>query len=294
VGGATATTAQLRLLAGFDPSIRPLGLQFRPLRLTAADQIPARMRITNSERRPDSPDGPILTLAYLPAGTYRVASGSLLAADGTAEVMLGPALAPTERWRFDPSRRDADYRLELAVGVEGIVVNGDPRATQTIRRMALQPIAIVPPERLLSAEPAVRAVRLGKCVLYGFEQDKSTLEGDGAWMFGEVDAPLAVAVDAPATSARLVVRNVPVDNHVKLWAAGWKAEFALGPGEERVVEVPVAVDPATGIRGVLLHVHADRGFRPADVDPASQEQRYLGVWVTTARPELQNLATPMM
>ena len=49
--------------------------------------------------------------------------------------------------------------------------------------------------------------------------------------------------------------------------------MTLSPGEERLVDVPVASD------AVPLDVTAERGFRPTDVDPRTTDDRYLGVWL---------------
>ena len=49
----------------------------------------------------------------------------------------------------------------------------------------------------------------------------------------------------------------------------------MTPGEERVVAVPV--DPVRG--SALMRIGTDAGFRPAEQDPASRDQRFLGLWV---------------
>jgi hypothetical protein len=49
----------------------------------------------------------------------------------------------------------------------------------------------------------------------------------------------------------------------------------LKPGEERFV----GVQPDDRGRVMRLKVTATNGFRPADVDPKSEDVRFLGVWI---------------
>ena len=49
----------------------------------------------------------------------------------------------------------------------------------------------------------------------------------------------------------------------------------MAPGEEQRVQVPV--DAGQGAS--LLRIEASSGFRPSEREPASRDQRFLGVWV---------------
>jgi hypothetical protein len=51
----------------------------------------------------------------------------------------------------------------------------------------------------------------------------------------------------------------------------------LKAGEERLVKVP-SIERA---RTTPLKVEAANGFRPAEVDPGSEDRRLLGVWIET-------------
>jgi hypothetical protein len=73
------------------------------------------------------------------------------------------------------------------------------------------------------------------------------------------------------------MRNGPVENSVTLESDGWRQTLVLEPGAERIVQVPT-----DGRRRVVpLNVSATKGFRPADVDPKSEDVRRLGVWIET-------------
>ena len=56
----------------------------------------------------------------------------------------------------------------------------------------------------------------------------------------------------------------------------WHETLILRPGEERRCDIPVGDGP-----GTPLTVHSAQGFRPADLDPKSQDDRVLGVWIAT-------------
>jgi hypothetical protein len=89
---------------------------------------------------------------------------------------------------------------------------------------------------------------------------------------GGKTANFIIAPD-PSAPLRVFLRNGATPNHVVLSSRGWRADLALSPGEERLVEVPIASD------AVPLDVTADNGFRPSDVDPSTSDDRYLGVWL---------------
>ena len=71
------------------------------------------------------------------------------------------------------------------------------------------------------------------------------------------------------------MRNAPIGNRVVLTSGAWREELALAPNEERYVELPLL--PGRG--AALLTVASAAGFRPSEVDPASRDVRFLGVWI---------------
>jgi hypothetical protein len=102
------------------------------------------------------------------------------------------------------------------------------------------------------------------------------MEPPGTWVAGESSAEFAVAPD-PQSPIQLFLRNGPVANTVSLESAGWHETFTFAPGAEQLVQIPV--DHVH--RPVPLTVAASHGFRPADLDPASDDVRFLGVWIET-------------
>jgi hypothetical protein len=119
------------------------------------------------------------------------------------------------------------------------------------------------------------SARYGPATLFLLE-GTAWLEAAGAWIGGGRSARfLVTSGDVPAF--HMLVRNGPVANEVTIASAAWREQLVLGPGEERVLPVPV---DARG-RGVLLDVTSTGGFRPSDVDPKSDDVRFLGAWIDT-------------
>ena len=102
------------------------------------------------------------------------------------------------------------------------------------------------------------------------------MEPTGAWIAGASNAEFAIAPD-PESPFQLFVRNGPVANKVTLESAAWREILMLEPGDERFVQIPT--DHRR--RVTPLKVAATNGFRPADVDPKSEDVRFLGVWIET-------------
>ena len=69
-----------------------------------------------------------------------------------------------------------------------------------------------------------------------------------------------------------------VANHVTLAAPGWERTIDLVPGAAQQVELPRM---PTGV--IPLTIRTARGFSPAEIDPTSQDKRFLGVWVEMTR-----------
>lgn len=274
VGGATPSTSGLALLRSCDPAGHPLGVQFRPLRRVAAAQMPDRISLGVSERRPPAPDGPLMMLVDVPAGVYRLSPGAAMAAQGTVEVFIGRSTAPIERWTFDPAARGRSYDLRLPTGVNSVTFTADALARRSAPRFAIDPASVVPARERPTSARAARAARYGELTAFSFDA-QAYLEPPGIWVEGGAAVPLAFTGDPASPAIRLLLRNAPVANRVVLTHSGRSDVLTMGPGEERVVELPAA--PPS--RGVFVVVRTDKGYRPADVDPASQDRRYLGVWI---------------
>ncbi len=272
----TATTAQLELLRAYDPTRRPVGVGLRPLASGPAADFVSRLRITNSARRPASPNGPLLALPDLPAGRYEADPGSVAAARGEVHAIIGRSGRPLERWLFEPGEQPPQQVLDLPVAAAALTVAGDERARATIPNLALRPVSVVPPADRLTGERARRAERYGALAVFSFD-DYAYLEEPGLWVRGGTPVSLVLAGQQAAGTATLLLRNGPVPNVVRLQAGAWSSAIALAPREERLVEVPLISGLA------LLEVRTETGFRPSQTEPGSKDARYLGIWIEAGK-----------
>ena len=105
--------------------------------------------------------------------------------------------------------------------------------------------------------------------------DRSFPEPQAFWVGGARDAAVVLQPDTAAATVTLLLRNAPVDNRIVLRAGAWTRILEMAPGEEQQVQVPVEA----GQGASLLRIEAGSGFRPSEREPASRDQRFLGVWV---------------
>jgi hypothetical protein len=276
VSGATPSTSKLLVLRAFDPVALPMAWQTSPFKEIEPRTVPARLLLSGGDRRPEAPDGPLLQLFDVPAGIYRVPRGTTLAAQGVIDIWIGRGRAPIGRWTFDPAARGDEFEIRLPVPVNAVTLVGDGRIRSTMPHPSLQPASVVP--GTASEKRAARAERYGDIVVYGFD-DHAYLESNGVWLDGGVAVPLAITGAAGEPTVPVLFRNGPVANRITLRSGQRTEHFDFKPGEERVLRLDV--DLMRG--GAVVDVTADRGFRPADVDPTSRDQRYLGIWLQSAK-----------
>ncbi len=84
-----------------------------------------------------------------------------------------------------------------------------------------------------------------------------------------------MVVTAGATALRLVLHVGPTGGRVALKVGGRALDVDLQPNETRELSFPLA----PGTKRVPVSAKAARSFRPADVDPGSDDRRLLGCQV---------------
>ena len=276
VSGRTAVPSQLQLLGAVARNPRAVALQLDPPARIAATGLPARLRLEvrrSPTRRPGARDTPpLFALPQLPAGRYRL---TVAGDDARGWLMVGIARDPRDPFALRTVQvSGGPIDLLFPVDVRGLFIRGDEDAWRTVGTLAIEPVSVTRPGDRLSADIARRAARYGDSLVY-FLDDRSFPEPEAFWVGGGRDTTILLQPDHAKSSARLLVRNAPVDNRVTLSVGGWRRELRLAPGEEQGLEIPL--DAARG--GALVHVESASGFRPAEQDPASRDQRFLGVWI---------------
>jgi hypothetical protein len=266
----TATRAQLDLLRGLNPRMRPLGLQVFPPRLLAADDVPRRLAVGTS-RLDAPPPATLLELTEVPAGRYFVRVTARAYARGELIVGIGYASVPAARWRLGTGSTSI-FPITLPIATSILDVRGDDDAVRSVEQVRLVPAADMTVSPI--AGRARDAARYGSTVVYATD-NRVSLEADGFWVLGERQPDVVVANDEPMASVALEIHNGPVANRVRLRTSNWSTEHAFAPGEAWSVRVPMAERGAASV----VNVYVEHGFRPAQVDAGSTDNRLLGCWI---------------
>ena len=274
--GRTSSPSQLQLLETVSSAPHALAIQLSPWSRVPVSDVPSRLRIELSRaasRRPGGRDvPPLFALPPLPAGRYRL---TVVADDPRGWVMVGIARDPRDPFALATVQLPAaPMDLRFPVSLRSLVVRGDEDAWRSVRGLVIEPVAVARRGERLTADLARRAVRYGASTVF-FLDDRSFPEPQAFWVGGSRDSSIVLQPDAAVPSVTLFLRNAPVENRVTLQAGSWRRELLMTPGQEQAVEVPI--DRTTGAAAVRMETSS--GFRPADHDPASRDQRFLGVWV---------------
>lgn len=269
-----AATAQLDVLRRFDSAATPWAVELPALRAAPADTALTWLRVGNPTRRPTKSDSPLLAWAGAPAGVYRLAPESVMAASGTLTVSVGRSPVPVETWTLDPSSRLVPRTLRLPCLADALVIQGDEAAVRSIRRLALEPTANWSSRPCPVDGVIDRGARYKTTTVFTFDR-RTHLEPGGWWIEGATTSTLVLLPDGRPSSVRLVVKNGAVANAVALESGRWMANLTLAAHEDRLVEIPYGAAQL----GLPLTVRVATGFRPADTDPSSQDSRFLGCWL---------------
>ena len=310
--GTTPITAQLNLLRWLDREATPVAVDYGSLRVGTPGDVLGRMRLAARERPGRGGADELLALPWIPAGIYRVRTDAAM--PRTVSLSAGAAPSALGRYLAVPERSTAPQShvaqspppptlFELPVPVLSPVLASVPsvpapeaaadgatdqaaeaaasegRAVEPgpgRERVWLDPVSPVDADESPTSELARQVRRYGAATVYLIGEG-GYLEPAGFWIAPGVETAIVIRPDARGSTSALFVRNAPVANRLSIItgvAGGWRRDLDLAPGEERMVEVPR--DPSRS--AMLLRLRAARGFRPAHVEPASQDFRNLGCW----------------
>jgi hypothetical protein len=252
-------------------AVRGTVLRLPALRREPAAEAFSGVPVPSAVRRDAGPPGGLLFVGRdLPAGQYRVLAHGPAALSGTIEATVGLRVAPFLRTVLHDTPPGATpMLLDLPAGAQVLTISGDGPVAGDVREVALQVQAFSPAP---PAAVARRVMRYGDALVW-FLDEGALAEPEGWWVRGGASA--AVVIDRTSVNAPhgVLVRNGGAKNHITLTAGGWTVTLDLAPGEER------HVDPPRLLGRTPLRVASDAGFRPSDVDPASRDERFLGVWL---------------
>lgn len=273
--------SRLASLDGFDARVRPAAVIFDPLRkVNAAAVLPELFLGVKPQQRTDPQ--PIRVIHNgrfsLPAGTYGIDVTFNDQVPGRPTPFslqvgrVGPAL---RSWTLEPKAGETWHTsLWLAVDAGFVGFRGPAEMERAISAISIIPTAVVD----VGARPHVSEVLSAATyagVMFYFHNEQMYPEPNGFWTIGQRSAEFTVAVP-PGRTAPVVLRIHcgAQANHATINTFGWQRDYALVPGQAVEVELPVV---AGGVSP--LTIATDNGFSPRQIDPASNDKRFLGIWV---------------
>jgi hypothetical protein len=164
--------------------------------------------------------------------------------------------------------------LRLPVDSNFVALRGSVEMERAIERITITPTAVVDAGARPHVPVVLAAAQYPGATMF-FHNETKYPEPKGFWTMGGRSAEVTIAMPpGQTTPVTLRIHGGAQPNTATLTTFGWEREIPLVPGKDEIVELPV---PSNGV--IPLTISAARGFYPRDVDPASTDPRFLGIWV---------------
>jgi hypothetical protein len=273
VSVATPYVAGPVVLRRDNPKGNQIAVAYRPFhRLEPAD-LPDRIVLARTLSA--IPRAASASTVHLPAGMYDVTGTTAGVSTGRLRLRIDRVSPPIADWDVASLGTDWKKQVSLPVAVAALEIDADAAARRAVRDASIRAASLVEPPYGLADREAKSGARYGHVVVFLLSGD-AWMEPAGIWIAGGSNAEFAIAPDRQSP-IHLSLRNGSAHNNVTLESATWRERLRLGPDEARMVQIPTdGRSQATPLRVAATH-----GFRPVDVDPKSEDERFLGVWIET-------------
>ena len=278
--------ARLAALDGFDARARPASVLYDPLRKGAAvDALPRLVLGVKPGQRSDPQPVRVIHNGRfsLPAGTYDIAvhfNNRPPDQPVPLSLQIGRNGPPLQTWMLQPQAGQPWHTtLWLAADASFVGLRGPAELERAIDAITITPAAVVD-AGARPLVPVVLAAANYQGAMFYFHNEQLYPEPQGFWTIGGQSSQVTVATP-PGHTAPVILRIHPgaKANVVFIGTFGWGRSYSLVPGEAAEVELPQF---PSGV--VPLTITAETGFYPRDIDPASTDRRFLGVWVEVKKP----------
>jgi hypothetical protein len=277
--------SRLNALDGFDARARPASIVYNPLsRGAAVDALPQLVLGVKPRQRSDPQPVRVIHNGRfsLPAGTYQIAVHFNDAVPGREQplsLQIGRNGPPLQTWTFAPQPGQRwETTLWLPVDANFVGLRGPVDMERAVDSITITPKAVVDAgDRPLL--PLVLAAAIYPTANFFFHDEQMYPEPQGFWTIGGQAARVTVATP-PGQSTPVVLRihGGAQANRATISTFGWTRSFLLVPGEAAEIELPMF---PSGV--VPLTITTETGFYPRDLDPASGDRRFLGIWVEVTK-----------
>lgn len=283
--------SRLAALDGFDARARPASIVYQPLHKGAAVDVVPRLGLAVKAGQRSDPQ-PVRVIHNgrfsLPAGTYTIAvQFNDRPPDRPQPIALqvGRNGPPLQTWTVEPTANQLwQTTLSLPVDANFVGLRGAADLERAIAAITITPSKVVDAGARPHTPVVLAAVTYPAANLY-FHHEQMYPEPAGFWTIGGESAQMTLAVPPEQTSPVVLHMHPGAKaNTITVSTFGWQRSYSLVPGQAADVELPAA---AGGV--IPLTITAETGFYPNEIDPASRDPRFLGVWVevkkgTTPQP----------
>lgn len=285
--------ARSRLVAldGFDARARPASVTYDPIHKGAAtDVLPELVLGVKPMQRTDRQPVRVIHNGRfsLPAGTYTIAvtfGDRALDRAYPLSLQIGRNGPPLQTWQLQPKAGEVwRTTMWLPLDASFVGLRGPAELERAVQAITITPSAIVNAGDRPHLPVVLAAASYPAASLF-FHDEQMYPEPQGFWTIGHHASQVTVAVPPDHASTPVMLRMHPgaTPNVATIRTFGWQQRVELTPGKEVDVELPMF---PSGV--VPLTIDAESGFYPKDVDPASTDRRFLGIWVEVK----QGPATP--
>lgn len=273
--------SRLTALDGFDARVRPASMVYDPLRRGAATEVMPQLTlgVRPMQRTDRQPVRVIHNGRFsLPAGTYRIDvqfNDRATEHEWPLALQVGRVGPPLQTWNIQAQARQLwTTTLWLPVNANFVGLRGPADMERAIDAITITPTAVVD----AGARPIVPTVFSAATyngVSLFIHDERLYPEPAGFWLLGRRTSQFTVAVP-PNRTAPVVLRihSGARANVATFTTLDWERDYSLVPGEAAEVELPMvngSVIPVT--------VYAHDGFSPREIDPSSNDSRFLGFFV---------------
>lgn len=277
--------SRLAALDAYDARALPVALVYDPLRKArASDAIPLfRLEVEPGSRTDRQPLRVIDNGRFsLPAAEYdvEVTFGDHVPAQPTPlSLQVGRAGPPLDTWMLQPRPGERWHTsLHLPVDASFVGFRGPAEMERSIGAITISPTAVIDAGARPRVPTVISSARYEGVDVY-LHDELVYPEPAGFWTLGGRTLMATVAPPLGRTSpVVLTVRCGSQANRLTLSAHDWQQTLDLTPGRLMSVALP----PAVG--GVIaLTISTENGFFPGELDPASRDRRFLGVWIEVTK-----------
>jgi hypothetical protein len=273
--------SRLAALDGFDARVRPAAVVYDPLRRGASPEVVPQLTLGVQPLQRSDPQ-PLRVIHNgrfsLPAGTYRIDvrfGDQALDRPVPLGLQVGRVGPPLQEWRLQPAAGELwSATLWLPVDASFVGLRGPVELEQAITSIQITPTVVVD-AGARPLVPVVVAAAIYSGTYLFFHDDRLYPEPAGFWTLGHRPAAVTVAVPPERTSPVVLrVHSGGKANTATFSTFGWRRTMTLTPGQVEEIALPAT---AGGV--VPLTIAATDGFFPRDLDPASQDPRFLAIWI---------------